>query len=236
MDNLTQNTEPVGAEGATSSQDNSSAIETQPVETTEVVSANEVPETGSTNPWDSDPRFAGKTPEEMFNIVQEADKYKGNLSQQAKAIKLLESETGMSMEEIAQRLEQEQQARVQEQYANDPAGYALERVNQLESQLAYQEVEKELGQFIQANPEYSEFKDEILKLGLSIEQDTPFQDIANKYFGKALAKGQESAYKKIETKVQTQATSSASQPQRKVTLEDMKNMSSAEIKAILTGA
>lgn len=235
MDNLIQNTEPIEAAGATAAtQDNSSAPETQPSETPEVVSANDGQTEGSTqNPWDADPRFKGKTADEMFNIVQEADKYKGQLSQKAKALELLESETGLSAEEIAGRLEAEQRDRQEQLITENPGAYALQELQRMQSQMAFNEVQNEMNSFIQANPEYSDFQEEILKLGLTVEQDKSFDEIAKSYFGRAIAKGQESAYKKIETKTQSQVTPSSSQDKRSITIDDMRNMSSEELRAIL---
>lgn len=229
MDNLETNTEPVGAEGATSSQDNSSAMETQPAETDQVVSANESAETGSTeNPWDSDPRFKGKTPEEMFNIVQEADKYKGVLSQKAQVLELLERQTGMGADELAQMLQEQEEARLQAEYAANPASYALKEVTELKAQLAYQEEEKQVESFIQQNPEYSEFKNEIFNIGLNLEKEKSYEDIAKQYFGKAIAKGQESAYKKIETKKQTQSSGTSTTTNSKLGYEQLKDLPRAE--------
>lgn len=73
MDNLETTEIPVGSDGATSSPDNIST-ETQTDEAPEAVSAPESAEAVTTYPWEKDARFKGKTPEEMTEIISEADR------------------------------------------------------------------------------------------------------------------------------------------------------------------
>lgn len=236
MDNLETNTEPVGAEGATSSQDNSSAMETQPAETDQVVSANESAETGSTeNPWDSDPRFKGKTPEEMFNIVQEADKYKGVLSQKAHVLELLERQTGLPVDQLAQMLQEQENQRLQQEYAENPSLYLEQKVTEMEAKLATKEVQSEINEFVKNNEAYAPFKDKLEKLALTegigftaYGVEVPIETLAKEYFGQAIASGQESAYKKIETKKQTQSSGTSTTTNSKLGYDQLKDLPRAE--------
>ena len=64
--------------------------------------------------------------------------------------------------------------------------------------------------------------------------EVPFADLANEYFGAARAQGQQDAYRKIETKQMTQATSVSQAPSKgKPTLEELRSMTYAERLAVL---
>mgnify|MGYP001561981439 FL=1 len=99
------------------------------------------------------------------------------------------------------------------------------------------EEQAQLDSFIGKNPEYEPFKDKILNLGLNLERDKTYEQIANEYFGQSRAQGQQDAYKRIDTKQMTQATSaSQAAPKARFTAEEMDNMSVAELEAILPHA
>jgi hypothetical protein len=233
MDNNEQ-TAPQGEAGATASSGQSEEVVTQPVETTEPVSDGEVAETGTaTYPWESDERFKGKSPEDIWNTYQDAQKAIGQASQKAEVVNLLEKHTGMNANEIKNFLAQQEKQQMEQQIKANPGLAAFQEVQSLKSQIALQAEEKELDGFLQKNPEYAPFRDKIFNIGLNLEKDKSYEDIAKDYFGDAIAQGQQVAYKKIENKQQTQATGAISTPQKKLTAEDMKKMSSAELAAIL---
>ena len=239
MDNPTNIEAPVGAEGATSSQDNATTVETQPLETAEVVSANEPAEEGQAPqyPWQSEEKFKDKTPEDIYKSYQEMEK---NYSRKAEVVNLIEEKFGVTPEQLRATIEAQEQAERQARYQNDPAGYALQEVEELKAQLAYQNEEKQLDGFLKENPEYAPHRDEILELGLNlyngrVREELSYEDIANKFFGAARAQGQQDAYKKIETKKQTQATATRTAPQGKKGYEALQDLPRAErIKAFET--
>jgi hypothetical protein len=247
MDNI-ETTEPVGVEGATSSQDNSAA-DTQPTESTDSVSDGEVEEEGQApQPWDNDHRFKGKTPEEMFAIVQEADKYKGELGQKAKAFDLIGQKYGITPQQLEEQIRQQELREQQERYAGNPLAPVLDKVATLEQKLLVKEqqealnsVKSELDNYIKDNPAYEAHKEQILKLaitaGIGFDQVTgetrSMDDIATEYFGKARAQGQKDAYKKIDTKIMTQSSGVKTTPKKSVSIDDLRNMPPSErIKAM----
>ena len=64
-----------------------------------------------------------------------------------------------------------------------------------------------------------------------------YSDIASTLFGNAINQGKEQAYNKIETKTKTQASGvSKSAPNKQVTLDDMKNMPTGDLREYLTRA
>jgi hypothetical protein len=234
MDNI-ESTEPVGVEGATSSQDNS-ASDTQPTETTGSVSDGTVAEAGSDAPWSSDPKFQGKSAGDIYKAYQESQKVLGRLSQKAEIANLIEERYGVTPQELKSRLDQQAETQRQQMYQNNPVAPLYEKLQTLESKLALQEEEKRLDSFIKDNQAYAPFREKLMKLALQVETDMPYDEIAKEYFGQAIAQGQESAYKKIEVKQKTQAAGTSSVPQRSITLEDMKKMTSEELEAILPHA
>jgi len=227
MDNPTINTEPVGAEGATSSQDNSGAVETQPAGTDGVVSANESGNEGNAPvyPWENDEKFKGKTPEDIYKSYREMEK---TYSRKAEVANLIEEKFGVAPEDLKQLIEAQEEARLEQEYRTNPAGVALREVENLKKQLALQSEEKELDGFLQKNPEYAPFRDKIFKLGLTTEQDKSYEEIADEYFGQARAQGQQDAYRKIEVKKSTQSTSPSQQNPKKFGYGDLKDLPRAE--------
>ena len=237
MDTIETN-EPVGAEGATSSQD-TSINDTQPTESTESVSDSNVEEVG-----EAPELLAGKykTQEDLIKAHHELEQKLGEQGQKAELANLLERQTGMTHQQIKDYLANQQQQQLLQQQQENQVGYLMQKQQQLESQLALQSEEKALDKFLQENPAYTPFKDKILDLGLNlyngnVKPEKSYADIANEYFGSARAQGQQDAYKKIDTKIMTQATgASQAPPKGKFTEEDMERMSVAELEAILPHA
>jgi len=227
----TNEQEPVGEAEFTPSIDTSTDI-TQPEESGEV--ATEQEESGEAEVT----LLAGKykTPGELEKAYSELQGKLGEQSQKAELANILEKQTGMNAQQIRDYLSRQEQAQLEQRIANDPSGYALQEVQNLKAQLALKEEQAELGQFLSENPEYAPFKDKILNLGLNLERDKSYADIANEYFGQARAQGQQDAYKRIETKTQSQTTGVKSAPNRTLTEDDFKNMSVAEMEAILPHA
>lgn len=243
MDNL-ENTDPVEAADVTAAQGESDA-ETQPAETTEEAT-NEAETEGeavASNPWDNDPKFKGKTPEDIYNAYQESQKAIGANSQKAEIANIIQEKYGLTPEQFKAQIEQQDQQVRQSRYKDNPLAPVLDEVSELKQIVQRQEQEKalaneerELDKFIETNPEYKSVRDKILKLGLNLETDKSYEDIARDYFGESRAQGQTDAYKKIETKKMTQATGVQSAPNRKFTAEELDKMSSAELEAILPHA
>ena len=104
-------------------------------------------------------------------------------------------------------------------------------MQQLKSQLDFQNEEKELDGFLNSEEgkPYAEFKDKILKLGLNLEKDKSYGDIAKEYFGQSRAQGQQDAYNKIETKKKTQATGVSMESKKgKVGYDSLKDLPRSE--------
>lgn len=234
MDTIEQNTAPVGAEGATSSPDTAAQVDTQPVETEAGVSDAKTEETGEA----SETLYAGKykSVEDLEKAYQEIQQSVGKASQKAELVNLLEQETGMSADQIKHSLAQRREQQFREQVEANPGLAAYQEVQTLKGQIALQAEEKELDGFLQKNPEYAPFREKIFKLGLNIEKDKSYDEIAKEYFGESRAQGQQDAYKKIEMKKNTQSSGSVSTPQKKFSIEDMKGMTAAEMRAILPHA
>lgn len=229
MDTI-ENNEPSGVADITTAAD-TSTNDTQPVETTEESTTN-VEEAGNAEA----PMYAGKykSPEDLEKAYVSLQSKFGEVGQKAELANLLEQQTGMTAQEIKAYIAQQEQAQLEQQIQADPAGYALQEVYNLKSQLALKEEETQLNTFLQENPEYAPFKDKIFNLGLNLHKDMSYADIANEYFGQARAQGQQDAYKRIDTKLTTQASGvSTGQPKRQLTTEDLKNLSSKELEAIL---
>lgn len=230
MDTIEQ--APTGGEDVTPSLD-TAADNTQPEETGEV-SATEPAESGT-----PETLLAGKykTAEELEKAYTELQSKFGEVGQKAELANLLEKHTGKNAQQIKDFIRQQEQAQLQQQIQNDPSGYALQEIQTLKEQLALKEEQAQLETFISKNPEYEPFKDKIFNLGLNLEREKSYEEIANEYFGQARAQGQQDAYKKIETKTNTQATSvSRTAPRGKFTDEELDNMTAAELEAILPHA
>jgi hypothetical protein len=254
MDNIT-NDSPVGSDGATPSPDNDSAD-------TQIAEVSQEPSTGvsddggaegeqeavkAPNPWDNDSRFKGKTPDEMFKIVQEADRYKGTLGRKAKIADLIEQKYGVTPEQLEAQIEQQEYQKRQELYANNPLAPIVDEVQQLKQKVAQQEQkealalqEKELDKFLKDNPDYAGSRDKILKLALTpgigfnpdTGEETSFEDLSKEWIGNVRAQGQQDAYKKIDVKKQTQQTQPSSSPAKKISQEDMESMPIEDLRAL----
>ena len=231
MDTIENIESPVGSDGATSSPDTDSQVDTQPSEVEEPVSDGESAEEVAL--------LAGKykSPEELEKGYKELESKLGERSEHSELTKMLEEQTGMSASQIRNYIAQQKEQQLMQQYKDNPTSYLANEIQQLKGQIALQAEEKELDKFLETNPEYAPHKDKILKLGLNLEKDKTYGEIAQEYFGSARAQGQQDAYKKIETKKMTQATGvSQAPPKGKLTPEDMDKMSVAELEAILPHA
>ncbi len=239
MDNLETGgaADPQEAADVTAASGQSDEIETQTPEETTPVDDGIVETAGVEHPWDADNRFKGKTPEEMFEIVREADKYKGELGQKAKVADMLSKQFGLTPERMEQIAQERAQAAHQQHIAENPVAAVYSEMQQLKTQLQVKEEETKLDQFLATKPQYSEFREEIKNLGFSVDRDKSWDQVAEKYFGRAIVKGQENAYRQMDVKQKTQATGvSRGDIKPSVTLEDMQNMTSAELEAILPKA
>jgi hypothetical protein len=232
MDTIEEPMEPAGSDDVTSSPDTSLA-DTQPSETSENVDGGTEVEGGA-----SETLLAGKykSPEDLEKAYKELETKLGGLGQKAAVADLIQEKYGMTPDQLRQTIEAQEQAQMEQQYRDNPGAFAVQKVQALEAKLALQEEERELDSFLQKNPEYAHQRDKILKLGLNLEKDKPYEDIAREYFGETRAQGQQDAYKKIDAKVRTQATGTQSAPQKKFTEADMENMSTKELEAILPWA
>jgi hypothetical protein len=232
MDTIETPAAPVGEADVTASPDTATQVNAQTAEPAEssVDGATEG-EAGQAQ----ETLLAGKykSPEELAKAYKELESKLGETGRKAALANKLEQVTGMNAQELEVFLEQQEEQRLAQEMQNNPGGYALKEVQTLKKQLAYQQEEKELDGFLQKNPEYAPFRDKILNLGLHLEIDKSYEEIATEYFGQARAQGQSDAYKKIETKKAMQATSVQSAPQKRFSADDMKGMSVAEMEAIL---
>ena len=233
----TINESPVGVEGATSAPDTDSQ-DTQPAEVsneeTQGVSDAQVSEKET----EAEVLLAGKykSPEELEKGYKELESKLGERGEHSELVKALEQQTGMSASQIKDYISQQNEAKLLQQYNDNPTPYLAQEIQQLKGQLALQAEERELDKFLEKNPEYEPHKDKILKLGLNLERGKSYDEIAKEYFGEASAQGQQDAYKKIETK-KTQATGmSQSAPKGKLTPEDMDKMTATELEAVLPWA
>ena len=232
MDTIEQ--EPAGEVEFAPSED-TSVNDTQPVETGEVTG------TESEEAGEAQELLAGKykSPQELEKAYNELQGKLGEQGQKAELVNLLERQTGMNANQIKEALAQQQYAQYQQTVQENPGLAAFQEVQQLKSQIALQNEEKELNNFLSSEEgkPYQAFKDKLLNLGLNLEKDKSYDEIARDYFGQAIATGQQSAYKKIDTKQMTQATSvSQAAPKSRITDEDMDKMSAKELEAILPWA
>lgn len=228
MDTPTDTAEPVGSDGATSSPDTSSS-ETQTVEPTDAVSDGQEGEAAQNE------LLAGKykSQEDLVNAYKELEGKLGTLGQRAKVADIIQEKYGMTPEQFEETIEAEEQTRIQQAIQENPGLAAYQEVQKLQQQLAYKEEEGKLNTFLAENPAYVPFKDKLFNLYLNVEKDKELSEIANDYFGQAIAKGQQDAYKKIEVKKNTQTTGVVSTPKKGITLEDMEGMTAAEMRAVL---
>ena len=252
MDNIEQSSSPSGEADVTASQGQLDATDTQTDETSQPIDGGVGAESGqASNPWDNDPKFKGKTPEDIYKAYSEVEKLNGQLSQKAQVANLIQEKYGVTPEQLRLQIEAQERQQKQELYANNPLAPLMDEVSELKAYKQAQEQEKalanvnsELDKYIKDNPGYETHRDKILKLaltpGIGFDQETgaetPIEDIAKDYFGTARAQGQQDAYKKIDKKIMTQATGAVSTPQKKLSMDDMQNMSVEELRAILPHA
>lgn len=229
MDTIEPTAEPVGSDGATSSPD-TSAPDTQTTEPTEAVSDGQEGEAVQTESL-----LAGKykSPEDLENAYKELEGKLGQLGSRAKVADLIQEKYGMTPEQFQETIEAEEQARMAQAVRENPGLAAYQEVQRLQQELALKEEEGKLNSFLAENPDYAPFKDKLFNLYLNVEKDKDLPTIANEYFGTAIATGQQAAYKKIEVKKNTQTTGVVSTPKKGITLDDMKNMTAAEMRAVL---
>jgi hypothetical protein len=242
MDTI-ENETPVGSDGATSSPDTASN-DTQPTESSDSVSdGNEVE-------VDEAPLLAGKykTQEALIEAHQELERKLGEQGQKAELANLLEKKLGMTPQQIKDALIQRDYQEQQQRYANNPLAPVLDKVSALEQKLQAKEqqealnnVKTELNDYLKNNPVYEAHKDQILKLALTpgigfnseTGEEVSIDELATEYFGKAIANGQQSAYKKIDTKQMTQSSGTKTAPQKSLSLDDLRAMPNSErIKAM----
>jgi len=223
---------PVGGEGATSSPDTDSQVTTQPDQSETGVSDAQTEQSGEA-------LLAGKykSPQELEKAYLEAQKKISEYGQKAKVADTLYEKYGVTPEQLQANIAQQERQEQERLYGNNPLLPIVNEVQQLKSQLALQNEEKELDKFLGENPDYRPYRDKILKLGLSSEQDKTYQEIATEWFGEARAQGQQDAYKKIDTKEKTRATgASQAPPKRSLTPDEMNNLSSDELEKVLPWA
>ena len=251
MDNI-ENTDPQGAADVTAtpgqSEDNTQPAETTTETPTENVKAEvegEAEAVKAVTPWDNDPKFKGKSAEDIYQAYQESQKAIGQVSQKAEIANLIEQKYGLTPEQFKAQVEAQEHREKQQRYADNPLAPVLDEVQELRNRLeqqdtekAYLEEEKVLDKFLSSEEgkAYAPYNDKIFKLGLGSEQDKSYDEIAKEWFGESRAQGQNDAYQRIETKKLTQLTGSQSSPQKKFSVEDMKGMTTAELEAILPHA
>jgi len=246
MENI-NDVDPLEAADVTAAPGQSQEVNTQPPETTDTPSnegASEEEGGEVSNPWDDDPKFKGKSPEDIYQAYQESQKVIGQNSNKAEVANLVEKKYGLTPEQFKAKIEAQEEHDRQERYQNDPTAEMSDKVQNLEDKItrqehevAYNAEEKVLDKFLASDEgkAYAPFKEKIFKLGLGSEQDKSYEDIAKEWFGEARSQGQNDAYNKIETKKMTQATGVSNKaPAGKPTLEQLKGMSSAEQAQILS--
>lgn len=252
MDNPTNTPGPQEAAGATAASGQPDVVATQPTETVTPTSDGTSADVGASNPWDNDPKFKGKSPEDIYKAYTEVEKLNGQLGQKAQIANLIEQKYGVTPEQLKAQIEQQEQQQKQEFYKNNPLAPLVEKVQTLEQQLQLQEVERaraleesKLDEYLKTAPEYAPHRDKILKLGLTpgigfnpeTGDEVSYAELAKEWIGEIRAQGQTDAYNRMETKIMTQATGAGTgESQRAISLEDMKNMSVAELEKILPHA
>ena len=227
--------EPVGGEDVSSSQDTSQDV-AQPVESVEGHDEAKTEEAGEATEL-----LAGKykNPQELEKAYTELQTKLGEVGQKAELANLMERQTGMSHQQIKDYIANQEMQELNQQYQDNPVPYLANELQQLKGQLAMQNEEKELDKFLSSEEgkAYTPFKDKILKLGLNLEKDKSYDEIAKEYFGESRAQGQQDAYKKIDIKQSTQATgASQSAPAGKLSPEDMDKMTASELEKVLPWA
>lgn len=266
MDNSDQNVDPQGGEDVTSSQGQSTEgtqatteeSERQGVQKTEQDQVTDQEQGAEQNdaasdeekdkadvkdafPWEGDERFKGKTPEDMFKIVSEADTYKGELSKKAKIADLLSEKFGVTPDKMEEMINKRDQEAKEQFYKDNPSAPVMEQLDHVTKELAeqkqqalVQQEDQKLDKFLNDNSQYAGYREDIRRLGYSIESESDWGQIAEKYFGKAITQGQEDAYQKMGTKQMTQSSGvSKTESKGKPTLEDFSKMSTEEMEAYI---
>jgi len=227
MDNLKK--DPQGAEDITASsgqsEEGTQASETEKAEA-------EVKE--ESTPWADNPKFKGKSAEDIYQAYNELEKQTGSLGQKAEIANLIEEKYGLTADQFKERLEAQEQQAQEQAVEQDPTGYLAQQVQKQQNELALMKEEKSLDNFLQENPDYKPFKDKMMKLALGVEQDKPYEDIAEEYFGEAIKTGKQSAYNQIDKKKKTQSTGVSSAKDKEV--PDLENMTSEEMEKVLPHA
>lgn len=234
MDTIENNVSPAGSDDVTSSPDTPAEVDTQPVEPSESVDGGTGEEAGV-----GEKLLAGKykSLEELEKAYIESQRLTGNLSKKAEIANMIEQNFGITPDQFKTLMDEQRQQQQEQMYRENPGAYTLQKMQELEAKLAEKEERGKLDAFISQNPEYADFKEDIYDFGLMPKyQEMSFDDIAREKFGRAIANGQQSAYKKIATKQNTQATGVTSTPRRQMSEEDLRNMSSAELEAMLPHA
>lgn len=238
MDTIEKNVAPEGGEGATSSQDTATEVNAQ-------TATNEQPASDGTQKEAEQGLLAGKykSPQELEKAYSNLESKLGELGQKAKLADLFYEKYGVTPDQLQTQIETQEQEAQRQRYADNPLAPIVDEVAQLKQIVQQQEAEKalmneekELDKFLAENSAYKPYRDKILKLGLTSEQNKSYEEIATEWFGEARAQGQQDAYKKIEQKRNTQSSGVQSSSQKKFTLDDMRNMSSAELEKILPHA
>lgn len=226
MDNLEK--DPQGAENVAASSGQSEE-ETQPSETEEKIEVKE-----ESAPWDDNPKFKGKSAEDIYQAYQEVEKSKGELANKAEIANLIEEKYGLTPEQFKERIEAQEQEAQEQEIGQDPTGYLTGQMQRQQNELALLKEEKNLDNFLNENPDYKPFKEKIMKLAFGVEQDKSYEDIAKEYFGEAIKTGEQSAYNQIDKKKKTQATgvSSAEEGAK----PDLSDMTVAEMEKVLPHA
>jgi len=236
MDTIETQVSPVEEAGATASPDTES-YDTQTAEPDDSVSDGQSEEAGQ-----APELLAGKykTPQELEKAYQELHSKLGEVGRKAEIANLIEKQTGMNADRIKEVLSQQERDQQQRMVQENPGLYSLQKVQALEEQLAIQSEERELDKFLSSEEGkvYQEFREDIRDFAFMPKyHGKSYAEIASEKFGRAIAQGQQGAYKKIEQKIGTQATGvSQSSPKTRLTPEDMDKMTAAELEAILPHA
>lgn len=238
---------PVGSDGATSSPDTALPVDTQSADSQTPVSDGEG---GSPAEGATETLLAGKykDPKELETAYKNLESKLGELGPKASIADMLQEKYGITPEQLRKQVEMQEAQALRERYANNPLAPLADEVQALKAVVQRQEQEKalmetknELEAFIKENPAYEPHKDKIMKLALTpgigfnpeTGEETPFSDLASEWVGEIRAQGQQDAYKKIEVKKQTQATGVSSAAKKQFSPDDLRNMSVAELEAIL---
>lgn len=242
MDN--PNKVPEGTAGATAAP-GQTEVSTHPT-TPEAGSSATKPQGGEgsgtdTPTWASDPRFAGKTPEDVYKSYRELETKLGNhkaIEEKAQLADLLQERLGITASEVQEYIaeqEKEESANRQREIEENPGAAAYREVEALKDRLAIEQEKANLNSFIGAHPELAPLKAQLFKLALTAERNSSlsYEGIYEKYYGEAMKIAGSEAYRKIGEKQQMASTTPSSADVQKPKLEDL---SVAEMEKILPHA